>query len=55
MNEGLPPLEANIAEYDVLDFNNQFSKDNEGWYEDLPPDFALLGMGTEPQTLDEAL
>jgi hypothetical protein len=48
MDKGLPPLKANILSLADVDDDDIFAM--------LPPDFALVGtMGTEPQTIDEAL
>ena len=51
MAQGLPPLDANIA-----DLENDIPEDEEDWEADLPTDFALIGtLGTEPKSLDDAL
>ena len=51
MAQGLPPLDANIA-----DLQNNIPEDEEDWEAELPPDFALIGaLGTEPRSLDDAL
>ena len=51
MAQGLPPLDANIA-----DLQNNIPEDEEDWEVELPPDFALIGtLGTEPRSLDNAL
>ena len=51
MAQGLPPLDANIA-----DLQNNIPEDKEDWEAELPPDFALIGaLGTELKLLDNAL
>ena len=51
MAQGLPPLDANIA-----DLQNNIPEDKEDWEVELPPDFALIGaLGTEPKSLDDVL
>ena len=51
MAQGLPPLDANIA-----DLQNNIPEDEEDWEVELPPDFALIGaLGTEPKSLDDVL
>ena len=51
MAQGLPPLDANIA-----DLQNNIPEDEEGWEVELPPDFVLIGaLGTEPKSLDNAI
>ena len=51
MAQGLPPLDANIA-----DLQSNIPEDQEDWEAELPPDFALIGaLGTEPRSLDDAL
>ena len=51
MAQGLPPLDANIA-----DLQNNIPEDEEDWEAELPPDFALIGtLGTEPKSLDDVL
>ena len=42
MAQGLPPLDANIA-----DLQNDIPEDEEGWEVELPPNFVLIGtLGT---------
>ena len=51
MAKGLPPLEANIAE-----FETEILEDEDDWKAELPPDFALIGtLGMEPKLLDDVL
>ena len=51
MAQGLPPLDANIA-----DLQDNIPEDKEDWEAELPPDFTLIGiLGTEPKLLDDAL
>ena len=51
MAQGLPPLDANIA-----DLQNDIPEDKEDWEVELPPDFALIGaVGTEPKSLNDVL
>ena len=51
MAQGLPPLDANIA-----DLQNDIPEDEEDWEVELSPDFVLIGtLGTEPKSLNNAL
>ena len=51
MAQGLPPLDANIA-----DLQNDIPEDKDNWEVELPPDFALIGaLGTEPRSLNDVL
>ena len=51
MAQGLPPLDANVAE-----LQNNIPEDKEDWEAELPLDFALIGaLGTELKSLDDAL
>jgi hypothetical protein len=58
MHNALPPLMANLVELkdDVDDFRIHLPEDSNKYFNQLPPDFALLGnMHTEPRMIDEAL
>ena len=51
MAQGLPPLDANIA-----DLQNDIPEDKGDWEAELPLDFALIGtLCTELKSLDDAL
>ena len=51
MAQGLPPLDANIA-----DLQNNILEDEEDWEVELPFDFVLIGaLGTELKSLDDVL
>ena len=51
MVQGLPPLDANIA-----DLQTDISEDEEDWEAELSPDFALIGtLDTKPKSLDDVL
>ena len=51
MAQGLPPLDANIA-----DLQTNIPEDEKDWEAELPPDFILIGtLGTELKSLDNAL
>ena len=51
MAQGLPPLDANIADLQI-----DIPEGKEDWEAELPPDFALIGaLGTELKSLDDAL
>ena len=51
MAQGLPPLDANIADLQI-----DIPEGKEDWEAELPPDFALIGaLGTEPRSLNNAL
>ena len=51
MAQGLPPLDANIA-----DLQTDIPEAGEDWEAELPPDFTLIGtLGTEPKSLNIVL
>ena len=51
MAQGLPPLDANIA-----DLQTNIPGDEKDWEAELPPDFTLIGtLGTELKSLDNVL
>ena len=55
MNDGQPPLNANVAQArDSVDHDegsSELLEDNEVYLEELPPEFTLIGaMGTKPRS-----
>ena len=51
MAQGLPPLDANIADLQI-----DIPEGKEDWEAELPPNSALIGaLGTELKSLDDAL